>query len=235
MADDQGGPPCHRRGAGEAARGGSCGRGARPHGDDRQPHGKLRRSRAASPRGEAIVGLGWVELTMPPPAHLPASSPQARTEAGVAAFASDSSKAAALFWAYVADARAGRWPSGTSEVLNDAALGPLPETPGSAHYPTGFEAWLRWREAVRRRKARSLARWRRAKNAERGAALAAGASAVPLAVAERVVVGGCNLESRRVGSARTTRVASSTCRACQPRPDRSRRERRHHQGRTPQP
>lgn len=124
------------------------------------------------------------------PASLSSIPRQARTEAGVAAFASGSAKAAALFWSYVADTRAGRWPSGTSEVLNDAAIGPLPETPGSVHYPTGFEAWLRWREAVRRRKARSLARWRRAKNAERGAALAAGASAVPLAVAERVVIGG---------------------------------------------
>ena len=121
---------------------------------------------------------------------LRATSPlQARTAAGAAAFASDSSKAATLFWAYVSDVRAGRWPSGSSDVLNDAALGPLPETPGSTHYPTGFEAWLRWREAVRRRKARSLARWRRSKDAEWGAQRAASATAVPLAVAERVVVG----------------------------------------------
>lgn len=73
--------------------------------------------------------------------------------------------------------------------MNDAALGPLPETPSSVHYPTGFEAWLRWREAVRRRKARALARWRRSKSAEWGTQRAAGTTAVPLAVAERVVVG----------------------------------------------
>ncbi len=62
--------------------------------------------------------------------------------------------AATLFWAYVAEARAGRWPTPAAAALltRPAPPGepPLPASAPTAQYPAGFDAWLLWREAARR-------------------------------------------------------------------------------------
>jgi hypothetical protein len=110
-----------------------------------------------------------------------------RTASEAHSIVTDAARAASLFWLYVGDVRAGKWPTGSGDVLSDPAIAPLPVTTGSVHYPSGFEAWLRWREAVRRRKTRYLARWHRSKDVELASQRAADSVSVPVADVERVI------------------------------------------------
>ena len=67
-------------------------------------------------------------------------------------FSSSTERAEALFWAFVGDARKGLWPSRMArDALEDPRVSPLPTSQRALEWPDGFEAWLQWREATRRR------------------------------------------------------------------------------------
>jgi len=83
---------------------------------------------------------------------------------------SDPVAACDLFWEYVKDFRSNKWPPLVPLSLpyeKDESCPSLPDSPGSATYPQGFESWLRWRETRRRISVRAFKSWAKGKESER--------------------------------------------------------------------
>jgi hypothetical protein len=96
------------------------------------------------------------------------------------AYSSSAQHSEKLFWAYVKDVRAKRWPASFSHES-------LPSSSGCETYPEGFESWLQWREAHRRLKEAKLKDWERTKRSQLIAQQVAKGSMAPIAAIERAV------------------------------------------------